>query len=633
MTEIDPHAPPDAHDAHDAHDADEFVPADDAVIGRAFRRSLLVIGIVAAVVVIVFFVPKGGKDVPVAIDRPPVAAPDKLDQRADEIPRVVFADVTTGAGIDFVHESGAAGDKFLPEAMGGGCAFFDADGDGDQDLLLVNSCRWPDAEAAGEDGPPPTMALYRNDGRGSFTDATVESGLDLSFYGVGAAVGDYDGDGDVDVFITALGPNRLLRNDDGVFTDVTTSAGVGGPGNAWSTSAGFLDYDGDGRLDLFVCNYVEWSREIDLELGFTLNGTDRAYGPPKLYRGTVSRLYRNEGDGTFADVTEAAGIAVRNPATGEPLGKALGVTFIDVDGDGLLDILVANDTVQNFIFRNRGDGGFEEMGASSGFAFDEMGAATGAMGIDGGDIGNDGGLAIGVANFANESTSLYVQQRGGWQFADTAGSAGIGSPSRLKLTFGLLLLDYDLDGRLDLLQANGHLEETINELQASQHYRQPAQLFWNTGTAGRTRFAAAPDETLGDLATPVVGRGASCADIDGDGDLDVLITQTGGRPLLLRNDQDLGHHWLTVTLVGAGGNTGAIGAVVELTAGGVTQRRHVMPTRSYLSQVALPLTFGLGGTAEIDSVRVTWPGGGTQAVVAPPADRVLVIRESVSAGP
>jgi hypothetical protein len=535
---------------------------------------------------------------------------------------VRFTDVTRAAGIAFAHENGASGEKLLPETMGAGAAFLDYDGDADQDLLFVNSRRW---SGAGE--PATTMALYRNDGKGDFEDVTTSSGLDVSFYGQGVAVGDYDNDGRVDLFFSALGSNRLFRNLGDRFEDVTDRAGVAGDAQAWSTGAGFFDYDGDGDLDLFVCNYVRWSREIDLGLAFTLNGVDRAYGPPKLYEGTHSYLYRNDGDGVFSDVSAEAGIRIDNPATGRPMGKALALTFADADRDGDLDVFVSNDTVQNFVFRNEGDATFSELGAESGFGFDNNGAATGAMGIDAADFGDRGALAIGVGNFANETSSFYVQQADPWHFVDVANAHGIGSPSRLRLSFGLFFFDYDLDGRLDLLQANGHLDDEINEIQPSQTYRQAAQLFWNCGVGGRACFSAVPGDGLGGLGRPIVGRGAAYADVDGDGDLDVALTQAGGPALLIRNDQALEHHWLRVRLVGRRSNRDAIGASIELRAGGATQRRRVMPTRSYLSQVELPVTFGLGAADHVEALRITWPDGSTQDATPAVLDRSIEIEQ------
>ena len=599
---------------------EELVPEDDTVIGKAFRWSLIVIVIVAVGIVAVLLVTRERPRAEEIVERGPVAVPAPLDQSTD-MPDVAFTDVTAEAGIDFVHVSGAYGAKLLPETMGGGLAFFDYDGDGDQDLLFVNSDHWPERRTETR----PTMALYRNDGDGRFENATRGSGLDVSFYGQGVAVGDYDADGDPDVFLSALGPNRLFRNDDGRFREVTDQAGVAGGAAAWSTSAGFFDYDLDGDLDLFVCNYIQWSRELDLQLNFTLNGKDRAYGPPKQYPGAHSYLYRNEGGGAFRDVSAETGIEVVNPATGQPMGKALAVTFADPDHDGDLDIFVANDTVQNFAFRNVDGKGFEEVGASSGVGFDNMGNATGAMGIDAGDFANDGGLGVGIGNFSNEHTSFYVQQDDRWQFVDMSNAGGIGSPSRLKLSFGLFFFDYDLDGRLDMLQANGHLEDEINQIQPSQHYRQPAQLFWNCTEPGRSCFAAVEESRLGALGKPIVGRGAAYADIDGDGDLDVVLAQSGGPPLLVRNGQNLGHHWLRVRLVGSGANRDAIGAEVVLRSGDLVQRRSVMPTRSYLSQVELPVTFGLGSRDAVDSLVVTWPDGETREVEVEALDATLEV--------
>jgi len=615
MPELEPHG-------------EEYVPEDDAIIGKAFRWSLAVFGLIAIGVGAFIFLRSDVIEPEVIIDRNVTRPVEQLDQSREEMPDVLFTDITVEAGIDFVHYSGAVGEKLLPETMGGGVAFLDVDGDGIADLFFVNGMDWPENRS---EERRPTSALYRNDGTGRFTDVSAEYGLDIEVFGMGVAVGDYDNDGMLDIYVTAVGPNLLMRNEGGRFVDVTEAAGVAGRADAWSTSAGFFDYDNDGFLDLWVCNYIEWSREIDIALNFTLNGTDRAYGPPNLYRGADSTLFRNMGDGRFRDVSAEAGILVANPALGQPMGKALALVFYDVDDNGNLDVFIANDTVQNFLFQNLGDGRFEEVGTRTGVAFDPMGASTGAMGIDAGDFANDGGIGVGIGNFANESTSFFVQRPGRvWQFADIAGAEGIGSPSRLKLTFGLFFFDYDLDGRLDMLQANGHLEDDINQIQPSQHYEQPAQLFWNCGPESRSCYAAVPEARLGDLGRPIVGRGAAFADIDGDGDLDVVLTQIGGRPLLLRNDQNLGHHWLRVRLEGSGGNRFAIGATVELVSGGITQRRTVMPTRSYLSQVERTVSFGLGKTDQVDRLEIRWPDGTRQTIEDPGVDRTLVIRQPIS---
>jgi hypothetical protein len=601
---------------------EELVPEDDAIIGRVFRWSLLVITCAVGIVVLtILFNRSSLSDEEVRnID---VQPPERLVPDLAAAPAVSFTDITRAAGIEFVHTNGARGEKLLPETFGGGCAFLDYDNDGDQDILLVNSSDWPWSASVEPDKP--TMALYENDGNGHFGEVTTSVGLDVTFYGMGVAVGDYDGDGLVDLFFTAIGPNHLFRNLGNRFVEVTSAAGVAGNPEEWSTSSGFFDYDNDGDLDLFVCNYVRWNREIDFELGFTLNGVDRAYGPPNNFSGTSPYLYRNRGDGSFVEVSGEAGLQIRNPATGLKLAKSLGVVFLDIDQDEWIDIVVANDTVQNFFFHNLGDGKFEELGIESGVAFDSNGQSTGAMGIDAGYFRNDDQLGIGMGNFANEMSSFYVTQENALWFADEAMGEGIGSPSRLNLTFGLFFFDYDLDGRLDLLQANGHLEEEINQVQASQYYHQPAQLFWNTGRRDEPIFVQIPQ--AGDLTNPIVGRGAAYADIDGDGDVDILLTQAGGAPKLLRNDQNLGHNWIRVRVIGRGSNRNALGARVCVTAEGETRCRNVMPTRSYISQVELPVTFGLGTAQKVDSLRVEWPDGTSQIQEDVPLNRQIDVEQ------
>ncbi len=601
---------------------------DDAVIGVALRWSLAVITVIAIAVGTVAYALRPAED-----DKP-IQQSQLADVavRAAEpiaVPRVPFVDITDQAGIMFRHSNAAKGQKLLPETMGGGCAFFDFDGDGDQDLLLVNGlARWPwDQPASGE--TEVTSALYRNDGKGKFTDATAGSGFDVPLYGMGAAVGDYDNDGRVDVFLSALGKNRLFHNEgDGKFRDVTDEAAVGGDEDEWSTCCGWFDYDNDGDLDLFVGNYVEWSREYDEGQNFQLTGGGRAYGRPQNFEGTFPYLYRNDGGGRFEEVAEQAGLHIRNSNTGVPLAKSLGVVFADVDQDGRIDILVANDTVQNFLFHNAGDGTFREIAAQTGIAFDMNGNARGAMGIDVARFRNNDVFGVAIGNFANEMTALYVAYGNEMQFMDEAIPTGLGPVTRTSLTFGLFYFDYDLDGRLDLFTANGHLEEDINRVQPSQHYEQPPHLFWNCGPQADTEFLPVKEEQSGpDFFKPLVGRGASYADIDGDGDLDVLVTAAGQAPRLLRNDQQLGHHWLRCQLVGTKSNRDAIGAWIEVELEGRVQRQQVMPSRSYLSQVELPVTFGLGQEETVRRLTVHWPRGGKQDVKVDGVDRVIEIIE------
>ncbi len=603
----------------------DTVEQDDTVIAAALKRSLAVFTL-AAVVIGGILVASGylETETEVVTDRTPLEVPQVPERPQAEIPTVMFTDITDEAGIDFVHENGAYGDKLLPETMGGGCAFLDFDGDGDQDLLLVNSRRW-DWDTRPQPTRPAHPALYANDGTGHFTDVTRQRGLDVSLYGMGAAVGDFDNDGRPDLFLSAVGHNRLFRNTGERFEDVTKTAGVAGKATAWSSSCGFFDADADGDLDLFVCNYVGWSKDFDLAQNFTLDGKLRAYGQPQKFPGSAPYLYLNNGDGTFTDATTRAGIEVRNASTNVPLAKSLGVAFADLNNDGNVDLVVANDTVRNFLFLGNGDGTFQEEGRSAGVAFDTNGNARGAMGIDIGRFRNSDELGIAIGNFANETTALYVRRTLADQlpvFQDEAISNGIAPPTRPELTFGVFFFDSDLDGRLDIFAANGHLEADINLVQPSQHYKQPPQLLWNCGPQHDNEFVALDPSQCGeDFTKRMVGRGASFADIDGDGDLDLLITSVGGRPRLLRNDQKLGHHWLRVRLTGSGGvNSTAIGTWVDIHTTDGVRSQQVMPTRSYLSQAELPVTFGLGGINQVEKLVVRWPDGTTQEIADPKID-------------
>jgi hypothetical protein len=607
-------------------EAEEYVDADDRRIGVAFRRSIWVIGIVGLAAVVLYLVahrPRPAAPFTEAKVQPP-AAPERAAVAA---PAARFVDVTAASGIDFVQHNGAYGEKLLPETMGGGVAVIDVANDGHADLLFVDSGSWPWKASHTRN---PTLRLYRNDGHGHFRDATAGSGLDsVHLYGMGVAIGDFDNDGYDDIVVTGVGAIRLLRNLGGTgrFEDVTRRAGITSDPEDWNTSAAFLDYNNDGLLDLFICRYVRWSPEIDRKMDFRMTGIGRAYGPPTSFEGTFPRLFRNNGNGTFTEVSEKAGLRVVNPATGKPIAKSLAVLPIDLKGDGWIDLVVANDTVRNFLFLNQHDGTFKEVGAESGLAYDVNGNARGAMGIDGAYYRNDRDLAINIGNFANEMSALYVGDGSKPRFEDLAIVEGIGAATRQNLTFGVLFFDYDLDGRLDLFHVNGHIEDQINKVQSSQQYAQPMKLFWNCGARCAHSFVEVPTDQVGALSKPIVGRGAVYADLDGDGDLDLVVTQIGGPALVLRNDQASGNHWLRVRLEGAGKvNRDAIGSTVELSAAGITQRRQVMPARGYLSQVERTLTFGLGQSAKVDRLQVHWTDGRTQEVAVPQSDREIRIR-------
>ena len=578
--------------------------ADQARMRRAVRGSAVALGMIAIVGLLLLWWQAKLETTSPVIDRAP-QGPQETRAEAVAAPELIFTDVTRAANIDFTHNNGAYGERLLPETMGGGVAFLDFDNDGDQDLLFINSSPWPWRKADAKS----TSKLYRNRGDGTFDDVSMAVGMDLNLYGMGVAVGDYDGDGYVDVFVTAVGSNRLMRNVNGEkFVDVTAATGVGGDDAAWSSSATFFDFDRDGDLDLFVANYVTWSPEIDRTVNYQLSGIGPAYGPPTDYAGTYSYLYRNELSANverFEDVSTGTGIEVANAVTGLPMGKALAVQAVDVTGDGWLDLIVANDTVRNFLFINQRDGHFLESGIQAGLAFDSAGRATGAMGIDVAHFGNDERLAVLIGNFANEMSSFYVTSDDRGVFSDDAMIVGIGPASRRVLTFGLVFFDADLDGRLDVAAANGHVEPHINKVQSSQRATQPLQLFWNCGNDCQREYRLI--ETP--IGRPLVGRGLAYADIDADGDLDLVVTAAAGSPQLLRNDQKLGNLWLRLRLIEPGLNHNALGATVTVKGAGVEQQQWVRPARSYLSQVELPLTFGLGKATSAETVIVEWPDG------------------------
>lgn len=575
----------------------------------------------------------------------PPAAPAKpapqfefRERAAIPVPKVRFKDVTQEAGIHFTHFNGPSGRKLLPETMGSGVAFLDFDNDGFQDLLFVNSCPWPGAV---DKGPPPTPALYRNKRDGTFEDVSASMGLTEPIYGMGVTVGDYDNDGYTDIFISAIGKHRMYHNENGKrFREATDEAKVGGSGSlpkvsreaflAWKdpipfgASCTFLDYDGDGRLDLFVCHYITWSPKIDLSIEASLGGGRRDYVQPKDFEAAYCALYRNVDGKTFEDVSQQSGVevsdrdAIGDKASQRRVGKSLGVVICDPDGDGWPDLLVANDTTRNFFFHNvagaDGKRKFEEIGYFIGAAYAEEGRPRGGMGIDWGEY-LPGRFAAVIGNFSNEpNTFLSLEDPNPLRFTDSALAVCLAGPSRELLKFGAFFFDFDLDGRLDLLTCNGQIEPDIATIQTNQTYAQPAQLFWNTGDRQRLYEPATANDVGEDLLRPMVGRGSAFADIRNDGRLAVALTANGGPARLLRNEYDGKNNWIRLHLHGDGvrSNRSAIGARVVIKAGEQILHRQIAAGRGYLSQSELPLTVGLGADTKVDSVTIYWPGKNLQ---------------------
>lgn len=495
-------------------------------------------------------------------------------QTGTTAPGFQLIDVTRRSGIQFQHNSGAYGGKFLPETLGSGCAFFDYDRDGWQDIILINGMDWPAHKQRRS-----TLRLYHNNRNGTFTDVTTRAGLDVEMYGMGVAVADYDNDGFPDILITCVGQNRLFHNTGkGTFIDVTNASGLG-KRSAFSTSALWFDYDRDGLLDLFVCNYVKWSPEHDVFC--SLDGKHKSYCTPEAYRGETCWLFHNRGNGTFEDVTASSGIF-------DSSSKSLGVAMLNDNADGWPDLLVANDTQPNKLYRNQRNGTFKDAAVEMGLAFSSEGKARAGMGVDVADFTNSGRPGVAITNFDNEMTGLY--ELSGKTYEDVAAQAGVGMASRNSLGFGCAFLDANLDGWLDLCVANGHIDETVRNIRGNVGYAQPPLLFLNNGD-GKFRDVAA--EMGGGFDQPKVGRGLAYADFDRDGDLDLLLTTNNGQAYLYRNDQFAGNHSIRFQLVGGKSNRDGIGATVRIVSGGLSQSRMVKSGSSYLSQSELPITFGL----------------------------------------
>jgi len=506
-----------------------------------------------------------------------------------------LVDITSAAGIQFKHNSGAFGGKLLPETLGSGCAFLDYDRDGWQDILLINGMDWPTHKRQRS-----TLRLYHNNHDGTFTDVTQKAGLDLEMYGMGVAVGDYNNDGFPDILITCVGQNRLFKNTGkGTFIDVTDSSGLGRR-QAMSTSALWIDFDRDGRLDLFVCNYVKWSPEHDVFC--SLDGKHKSYCTPEAYRGETCWLFHNRGDGTFEDVTASSGIF-------DSSSKSLGVAMLDYDHDGWPDLVVANDTQPNKLYRNAHNGTFKDVAVEAGIAFSGDGKARAGMGVDAADFENSGAAGVAITNFDNEMIGLY-RALGNGTYEDVATQAGVGLPSKATLGFGCVFLDADLDGALDLAAANGHIDDTVRNIRGNVGYAQPPQLFLNNLLGQNKRTFRDVSDEIGDaFSQPKVGRGLAYGDFDRDGDLDILMTTNNGPAYLYRNDQLAGNRSIRFHLVGKQSNRDAIGALVRIYHTGTSQSRTVKSGSSYLSQSELPVTFGMGKRDKIERVVIQWPNG------------------------
>lgn len=533
---------------------------------------------------------------------------------------VRFTDVTAVSGIHFRHHSGAFGKKYLPETMGSGVCVIDYDNDSWQDILFVNSMDWPEHKLERS-----TAALYRNNRDGTFTDVTRTSGLGLEMYGLGCTVGDFDNDGFDDIYITALNGNHLFRNlGSGRFVDVTAKAGVSNPG--FATGAVWFDYDKDGKLDLFVSHYVDWSVSTDQTC--SLDGKSKSYCTPEAYKGQSSALFHNLGGGRFEDVTKKSGLF-------DPSSKSLGITLLDYDGDGWLDIFVANDTQPNKLYRNNHDGTFTESAFAAGVAFSEAGKARAGMGTDAIDYDGSGRPSLVIGNFTNESISLYHNDGSGL-FTDKAMSSGVGPASATSLTFSTLFLDYDLDGLPDIFAANGHVADDVSVVQPTVKYAEQPLLFHNRGSG---KFEDVSEKVGAAFRQAIVGRGAAFLDFDHDGDLDLLITTSNGSAKLLRNDNGNTNDMLRIKAVGTKSNRDAIGTKITIRMqSGLHFSQMVKTGSSYLSGSELPLTFGLGRPQDgkLVGLEVSWPSGRKEAFTGVRPNQFLSLQEGkgiISADP
>lgn len=528
----------------------------------------------------------------------PAAPPEKIH----------FADITRAAGIRFVHNNGSFGKKYLPETLGPGVAFIDYNHDGWQDIFIVNGTRWP-----GHPGRVTMPALYRNNHDGTFTDVTRKAGLAIPMYGLGVAVGDYDNDGYDDLFVTGYGQNHLFHNNgNGTFTDVTKKAGLWGPHDL-STSAAWVDTSRNGHLDLLVANYVQWTPQTDLFC--TMDGVHKSYCTPESYHGASLRLWHNNGNGTFTDVTKKAGLY-------DPTSKNLGIAVLDANQDGWPDIAVSNDTEPNKLYINNRNGTFTEKGIPEGIAYSEDGVARAGMGIAAADYNRSGYPSLLISNFSNQMIALYQNQQNGL-FVDVAPTSSIGRTSLLTLGFGCFFFDYNLDSWPDIYVADGHIDPAIEAIQHRVHYAEQPHLYRNIDGKNFVDEAAQMGAAF---AAPRVARGAAYGDINNDGAPDIVITTNGGPAQLFLNE-GAANHALRIKLVGTKSNRDGIGSLVSVQSSSTKQKQMLTSGSSYLSSSELVLTFGLGSSTTANIIEVHWPSGSVTHLTNVKADQILTIRE------
>lgn len=525
---------------------------------------------------------------------------------------ITFRDITLSSGITFRHDNAASPEKYLIETMGAGCGWLDYDQNGLLDLYLVNST----ATRVYQPNHPLKSALYRNNGDGTFSDVTSQAGVGAEgLFGMGVAVGDYDNDGYPDLCVLGYGRCILYHNNgDGTFSDVTQMAGVANQGK-WASSAAWFDYDNDGRLDLIIANYVDWSPERNYWCGERAPGM-RSYCYPDDYRGTPPTLYHNNGDGTFTDASLKSGVGTKP-------GNGLGLVTFDYDNDGWQDIFIANDSVANFLFRNNRNGTFTEVAYAAGVAVSMDGRAEAGMGCDAGDATGDGRMDLFVTHLDMQLARLY-RNLGKQMFDDDTFQSKIGYATYHSSGFGTRFMDYDNDGLTDIFIANGNVLDNIRKYHPSVHYAEPKFMFRNNG---KGIFENVSERLGADFARPRVSRGAAVADFDNDGDLDILASNNGERPQLLRNDGGNANHWLELQLIGTRSNRDGVGARVKLTAGKMTlfdQRKGGM---SYQSAQDPRLHFGLGRHKMVDSLEILWPSGIVTQLSKLAADRILAVKE------